>query len=473
MTKFLGRESELKALMELLQKTSASLVVFRGRRRIGKSRLAEEFAKQFSKYYIFSGLPPSKHPTADAQRAEFRRQMNVLGISSHDANDWADLFILVAKASEQSQTLVVLDEITWMGSKDPDFLGKLKIAWDLHFKKNPKLILILSGSNSAWIEKNILNSTGFVGRISYHLLLEELPLQVCNQFWGEKRSDISAYEKFKILGVIGGIPRYLEEILPNQTAEENIERLCFTRTGALFSEFDHIFTDLFGGRFQGYRAIVKCLVNGPRSLDEVAEELGRVMGGDLLESLDELEESGFLARDFIWHIKDGRISKLSRFRLRDNYLRFYLKYIDSRKEMIGKGIFKGLPVSWLSIMGLQFENLVLNHLGDIIKLLNIPSHEVVAAGQYLQLEGIHRKKCQIDLMIQTKYNQLYICEIKFAKREVGLEVVKEVKEKLRRLERPKGFSCRPVLFHVNGVMEAVWESECFSQIIDFGKLLEP
>ena len=214
MTKFLGRETELKALMELRQKTSASLVVFRGRRRIGKSRLAEEFAKQFSKHYIFSGLPPSNHPTADAQRTEFRRQMNSMGIASYDANDWADLFLLVAKASEQSLTLVVLDEITWMGSKDPDFLGKLKIAWDIHFKKNPKLILILSGSNSAWIEKNILNSTGFVGRISYHLLLEELPLRICNQFWGEKQSDISAYEKFKILGVVGGIPRYLEEILP-------------------------------------------------------------------------------------------------------------------------------------------------------------------------------------------------------------------------------------------------------------------
>ena len=471
MTRFLGRENELKELMQLLQKTSASLVVFRGRRRIGKSRLAEEFAKQFPKYYIFSGLPPSKHPTADAQRAEFRRQMSVLGITSYDANDWANLFLLVAKACEQSSALVVLDEITWMGSKDPDFLGKLKIAWDLHFKMNPKLILILSGSNSAWIEENILSSTGFMGRISHQLLLEELPLKICNQFWGENRLNISAYEKFKVLGVVGGIPRYLEEILPHQTAEENIERLCFTRTGILFNEFDHIFADLFGSRFQGYRALVECLINGPRSLDEIADELGRVKGGDLIASLDELEESGFLTRDFIWHLKDGRASTLSRFRLRDNYLRFYLKYIVQKKEMIERGVIKGLPASWLSIMGLQFENLVLNHLGDIIQFLNIPPQEVVAAGQYLQTETKQRKKCQIDLMIQTRYNQLYVCEIKFAKGEVGVEVIQEVKDKLKRLERPKGFSCRPVLFHVNGVTDGVLETEYFSRIIDFGTLL--
>jgi AAA+ ATPase superfamily predicted ATPase len=133
MTNFRGREAELKELMQLQQKTSASLVVFRGRRRIGKSRLAEEFSKQFPKSYIFSGLPPSKHPTADAQRAEFRQQMHELGIPSNDANDWSDLFRQVSKAAQQSPVLIVLDEITWMGSKDADFLGKLKITWDLHF----------------------------------------------------------------------------------------------------------------------------------------------------------------------------------------------------------------------------------------------------------------------------------------------------------------------------------------------------
>lgn len=51
--------------------------------------------------------------------------------------------------------VIVLDEISWMGSKDPDFLGKLKDAWDYEFKTNPNLILILCGSVSSWIDKNI------------------------------------------------------------------------------------------------------------------------------------------------------------------------------------------------------------------------------------------------------------------------------------------------------------------------------
>lgn len=45
MVPFIGRQRELKQLKTLLDRNIASLVVVKGRRRIGKSRLIEEFAK--------------------------------------------------------------------------------------------------------------------------------------------------------------------------------------------------------------------------------------------------------------------------------------------------------------------------------------------------------------------------------------------------------------------------------------------
>jgi len=50
----------LAKLLKLLKKRSASLVVLKGRCRIGKSRLAEEFSKHFPKVYTFSGLVPDE-----------------------------------------------------------------------------------------------------------------------------------------------------------------------------------------------------------------------------------------------------------------------------------------------------------------------------------------------------------------------------------------------------------------------------
>ena len=43
---FYGRDAELRELAELWEKPGASLVVCRGRRRIGKSTLVERFARQ-------------------------------------------------------------------------------------------------------------------------------------------------------------------------------------------------------------------------------------------------------------------------------------------------------------------------------------------------------------------------------------------------------------------------------------------
>jgi AAA+ ATPase superfamily predicted ATPase len=41
MAKFIGRKQELQTLKNLLYKRSASLIVIKGRRRIGKSRLSD------------------------------------------------------------------------------------------------------------------------------------------------------------------------------------------------------------------------------------------------------------------------------------------------------------------------------------------------------------------------------------------------------------------------------------------------
>lgn len=178
--RFVGRRRELRALEELRQKRSASLVVLRGRRRIGKSRLAEEFGRRFERALFFSGVPPERGVTAATQRREFALQLgDRLGAAPAETDDWSPLLWHLARAVREGPALVVLDELTWLGAKDAAFLGKLKNAWDLEFKQNPELILILSGSLSTWLERNVLSSTGFLGRVSLDLELGELPLADC------------------------------------------------------------------------------------------------------------------------------------------------------------------------------------------------------------------------------------------------------------------------------------------------------
>ncbi len=353
--------------------------MIRGRRRIGKSRLAEEYASSFTKAYILSGIPPGPGVTAEAQRSEFLRQLQEYWLPIYRSDDWGNLFYDLARECKKGRILVVLDEITRMGSEDATFLPKLKTAWDRYFKHNSQFVMVLSGSNSAWINKNILSSTRFFGRISLRLLLEELSLPECNGFWGDLSGTVSAYEKFKILSVTGGIPRYLEELRPDLSAEANIQHLCFDSEGLLFREFDQIFHDLFQKQGHFYKKIVEKLINSPLSTIELAAELDRSRGGDLSNALNDLMESGFLARDYTWSLATGKRSESSRYRVRDNYLRFYLKYIFPHKEQIESTQLQRLPQGWLSIMGVQFENLVINNGALICKILGIAPEDVVIA----------------------------------------------------------------------------------------------
>ena len=386
---FIGRKRELQMLGELFKKKSASLVVIRGRRRIGKSRLAQEFAQK-TPHYVFSGLPPTSGITAADQKEEFARQLQrEMKIPLPRADDWGDLFWHLAQQAQKEKIVLVLDEISWMGSKDPTFLGKLKTAWDLYFKNNPQLVLILCGSISSWIEENILSSTGFMGRISLDIVLEELPLYECNEFWNAEQDRVSAFDKLKVLSVMGGVPRYLEEILPNQSAETNIQRLCFRKEGFLFSEFERIFSDLFSSRSSTYKTIVERLADGPCELKDIYTALKVEKNSLVSEYMEDLVTAGFVSRDFTWHLKTGLDSKLSHYRLKDNYLRFYLKYIEPNKKKIEKQGLKLLP-QWQSAMGLQFENLVLNNRKAVQKILGIDPSEIVNDNPFFQRKANDR-----------------------------------------------------------------------------------
>ena len=388
-------------------------------------------------------------------------------------NDWGDLFNYLALNTKKGKWIILLDEISWMGSKDTQFLQKLKNTWDLYFKKNPNLILILCGSISSWIEDNILSSTGFLGRLSLRLNVEELPASNCLEFWNKSKK-ISIYDKMKVLSVTGGVPRYLEEVITNKSAEENIKNLCFNKNGILFYEFDNIFSDLFNKRNVIYKRIVTSLSNGAKSMLNIIDNLKIEKGGVLSTYLEDLRLAGFITRDFAWNLKTSKESKISKFRLKDNYLRFYLKYIEPNKNSIQNGFYTHKPLSALPeyniMMGFQFENLVLNNRKYIWEQCRISPSEIVKDGPLFQTATKQRKGCQIDYCIQTKYGSIYLCEIKFHRKNIGNSVINEVKRKMTNIKIPKYCSILPVLIHLNGVTESLKYSDFFSKIVDFSEI---
>ena len=448
-------------------------MVCRGRRRIGKSRLIEEFGSRFPKFIRFQGLAPREGIDQQSQLEHFSKTMSrELSVPMLPLTNWNDAFFFLASQCKTGKTLILFDEISWMAQGDADFAGRLKIAWDEHFKENPHLTLVLCGSVSSWIERNILRHTAFVGRISHALTLGELPLPACHQFWGKRAGSISAMEKFKFLAVTGGIPRYLEELDPTIPVEQNLASLCFRRSGLLFNDFDSIFQEIFSRRAETCRELVHALVDRPLNLSQVCAKIGKAPNGVITEYLEDLELSGFLTRDYAYSPKTMMRGRNPRYRISDNYLRFYLRYIEPHRDRIEKGIALRETISDLkgidTIFGLQFENLVLNQLPHLISKLGIKA-PIENAGPYFQTATQRRKSCQIDVMIRTR-STLYLGEVKY-RPKITTKVIEEVQEKVRRLGRLTDLSVRPFLVHTGQLAPGVEEADYFDTFISMDDLL--
>ncbi len=237
-----------------------------------------------------------------------------------------------------------------------------------------------------------------------------------------------------------------------------------------------IFHDLFGSKGEIYKKIIVLLSSGTADFNKICESLNYTKSGAMSRYLDNLIEASFISRDFTWSVKSGETSRLSLYRLSDNYLRFYIKYVMPSEQRILLGNFDDISMSslpeWNSVMGLQFENLVLKNRIKIQKYLGIKSQDIISDNPFFQRKTNACKGCQLDYMIQTRFNTLFVCEIKFSTKEITSNIIDIMKTKLSNLVVPKGFACLPVLIHIGGVSDEVIDSRYFTEIIDFSNFLE-
>ena len=121
-------------------------------------------------------------------------------------------------------------------------------------------------------------------------------------------------------------------------------------------------------------------------------------------------------------------------------------------------------------MGLQFENLIVNHAMELVPRLHLGGAIVTSAAPYRHTRNSRGGGVQIDLLIQTE-RSVYLVEIKRQNR-IGREIEAEVDTKMRRLPVRRGVSIHPVLVHLGEVSGEVDGDGFFDAIIPAGSLLQ-
>ena len=157
---FHGRERDLAVLEQQWRKvvdgSAASrgrAVLVAGRRRVGKSRMVQEFADRVGAPGIVFQATQGRRPAAErADLADAVAQSDLPGrseVAGLAASDWNQALRLLALALPADvPSLVVLDEVPWLMAEDEEFEGALQTVWDQHFSSKPVLLLLVGSDQS-------------------------------------------------------------------------------------------------------------------------------------------------------------------------------------------------------------------------------------------------------------------------------------------------------------------------------------
>lgn len=448
---FVGRETELQELNRLYQSESSKLIVIYGRRRVGKSRLIEKFIES-KPALSFEGLEKAQTKEQITQfTTDLLNQVQEPLLQNVSFKTWTPIFEYLTQyfGKQSTKTVLFMDEFQWLAANQSKLVSLVKSYWDRFWSKQ-NVMLILCGSVSSFMIKRVIQSKALYGRTNWELCLQPLePIQIFDLLDAKRSKD----EAMLYSMILGGIPRYLQEINPNQSFDQNINRLFFLNNSLFLNEFQRIFYSQFK-EYQLYEIIARSLKEGSKSLEEIAKVTKLSSGGGLRSYLENLEKAAFVT-SYIPYSKDLN-SKLKKYKLTDEFLRFYFKYVSPHLKLIRdnkkRNLFSQLiKPSWNPWLGFAFENFCLKNAIYLAELMGF-ADQLLQWGPYFKQGD---KGFQIDLVYVRQDQVITICEIKYHAEKIGVDVIHEMERKCQLISVPRGYTVEKALISRFGADESL------------------
>ncbi len=461
---FVGRKNELKLLNDAYRSEKDELVVLYGRRRIGKSSLVKCFAKKKKFYYEFEALEgETTHGQIDHFSQQLKKQIDDPILDSVRFANWEQVFTYltekIIKRKTKAKKVLFLDELPWMAAGRIRLVSLLKYYWDNHWK-GKHVMLILCGSVASFMVKKVLHSNALYGRTTIEILLKGFSPREAAYLLGKKRSreEILNYQL-----VFGGVPKYLEQINPNQSFNQNMNTLCFSPHGIMLKEVERIFYSQFREP-RTYLKIINLLKNGIFSLSEISSKTKIPSGGGLNQYLKNLERAEMI-RSFIPFDRSGN-SKFKKYTLADEFLVFFFKYIEPNlrviKESSSQRLFETLTQNsfdpWL---GFAFERFCLKHAGMLAFVMDF-ADDLLLASPYFRKND---ERFQIDLLYKRADRVITVCEIKHQNIKIGTHVIPEMQRKCALLKVPRGYALEKALISLYGPDNSLKDTGYFHHFV--------
>lgn len=428
---FIDRHDELSYLDREYNDDSFKFISVIGRRRVGKTRLIEEFLrdKKDAVYFFVQELGDQELRLSFAERLHRELNISFLGIPS-----WETLFLELFNASENLRVIVVLDEFQRFLNINKSVPSIMQELIDRYARKS-RLFLITMGSSIGMMHRLFDHTSALYGRRTGQLDIQ--PLSVLNLkewFPGAPLEKI-----IEIYSVFGGTPKYLEEINPGKTIIENIKSEILSKKCILYSEPEILVKTELPDSVT-YFNILKLISEGKTRPSEIASFL-TVKQTSLGYFLNVLEKDmDLIKREVLVTEEKQERSKKAIYRIKDNFFRFWFRYVYPNKSDIEIDnldiIFEKISRDLNSFIGRSFEDVCKEIL---LKLNRTPSIPFVFSkiglwwGFYRN--GSSRKELEIDIVTLNEITgEILFCECKWQDNVNARKVLAELKEKTKFVE---------------------------------------
>jgi len=319
---FYNRTEELDALADAFDASGSDLVVVYGRRRVGKTELLKAFCNDRPHIYFLA-----------AQEAELRqREKFAEQVATHfedrvpRINGWDEAFTYLGEKLQTEQTVVVIDEFPYLVAENDSIPSYLQGFVDEQLDGTDSM-LILCGSSVSTMESEVLgHESPLYGRRTAQFDVRP--------FSFEQAREVITYgigDAVRSYAVTGGTPMYLTLFDYDTPLAANIRSRILSPSAVLYNEPEFLLRTELRTPAR-YMSILEAVALGHTTPNEVSGATG-IDSGPLSKYLQTLRRLRLLERE-VPVTASNKKSKRSRYRVADEFLRFWFRYVEPNRSGI-------------------------------------------------------------------------------------------------------------------------------------------
>ncbi len=440
---FRGRTAELKVLEKKYRQDGFVMTVLYGRRRIGKTKLINEFMQKCDcKKISFTSVEREESELLSMMTESVLASLAPEISANISFNSFENLFDYIGKQSEKERIIFFIDEYPYLAKQCPYIQSVLQKVIDNNWKKG-NLFFIICGSLVSFIKDDVLSASAPLhGRSSL-----ELKLKPFNYLETAEFLDGYDYEEKAICyGLTNGVAKYVEQFDPALPLDENIIDQFYSIGGYFTEEQIKTVTTSDKQNPALYNSIVSAVANGHTKNGEIANYIG---SDDVTYPLKVLVNTEVLEK---------RMSKKPYYILNDSMLEFWFRYVNRATSLINAGngtvyFNSNVRDRIHDFMGTVFEKMAKEYLMLHAGQKGFPVLTEIAEYQDTVLDEEKRsKQIELDLLGKNDKRILLAGECKFRNTAFDKAELEKLLDKIKYLPVTDPIIC---IFSLNGFTDYV------------------